>query len=1086
MRWPIAQTKLGPPHSQAELIARPRLGELLDELGNLRLFLVIAPAGYGKTSLLATWAARTSMKVCWYSIAGPMPDPLLFYGYVIAALQSQLDGFGTESAATLDSLAVQQGTPENLVVTIVNELYDCAHTDFALIIDDYHLVDSSDDINWFVSQLVQYAPDTCHIVLSSRTLITLPDLDLLVARGHVAGIGYEDLAFNREEIQALVEQQFRTHLSSGEILELARVTEGWITGLLLSSQLQEQLSTSRLRTLKATNVDLYAYLARQVLDKQPGHVREFLLRTSLMQEFDANTCADLFRDDPWASGADWHTLVDWVRRNNLFVSEVGTQHIQLRYHSVFQAFLQQRLVREKPQEVGAIVRRLAAVDIDREQWDQVYQLYRLLGDAEAEAELISTYGLHMVRAGRGQLLVSWLEDLPPMVQTGYPYLMAAHGIGLLLTGEPAQGLDLIEQAEAKLRALDDPAMLARTLVHKAVALRLLGSYADSLACGGEVLRIAEAVEQPDRELREVVAHGLHAQGLAAYMMGDADTGIAQLQKAQAAYQLLEDRQNLATVSMDIGLAYLNAGEYRRASVLFERVLDQWRELNNVAGQANVLNNLGFLYYIRGDYTAAAGTLKQALWCAHRSGYRRIEAFALASLGEILEDIAMSAGAAELYQRALDLAQEVDERFLVLYIRLAQARMAWTAADWEGAFEHLRTAEKLTAGEHSIYEWSLYQLAMGRYYLAVGKPEPAVTILTGVTTYLKENGRTLDYAAAQILLAAAYSHQDVAAARHSLELALESLPDSEERHILALASKAVNKDLRHLQAQGDARGLCARLLREAEAFAASIPGMRRVVRQELADLLPATVITRPVVSIRAFGRPEVSVHGVPVRHSDWTTLAARDLFFCLLAHPEGLTKEEIGLLFWPDCATDQVKSRFKNTIYRLRSALPEDVIVLEDDVYRFNRSQDYEYDVELFLSKADAARGANDSTVQLRALEALVNLYRGVYLPQMDALWILSERERLRQIFVRSALDLARIYLVSDRASDALACCQRILIEDPSHEAAHDLAMQVHAALGDRSAVIRQYQLCCQVLKAEIDAEPSQTTVTLYKRLVGEL
>ena len=109
----------------------------------------------------------------------------------------------------------------------------------------------------------------------------------------------------------------------------------------------------------------------------------------------------------------------------------------------------------------------------------------------------------------------------------------------------------------------------------------------------------------------------------------------------------------------------------------------------------------------------------------------------------------------------------------------------------------------------------------------------------------------------------------------------------------------------------------------------------------------------------------------IGNADWVTLQARDMFFCLIAHPRGLTKEEIGLLLWPDCSTSQLKTRFKNTIHRMRNALPEETITFADDIYRFNRQSDYTYDVEEFLRRVEEAKKASDIAVKLQALQGCV-------------------------------------------------------------------------------------------------------------------
>ena len=158
-----------------------------------RLYLVIAPAGYGKTTLLVDWARQTPMRVCWYQLATMDQNSHQFYAHFIAALQSQFASFGSDSMAALNSLIAGQGSTVQFLTTIVNDLYDHVPEEFALILDDYQLVDKEEEITYFVSQFVQHAPNTWHVMLSSRTLTSLPDLDLLVARGHVRDWGTKNL-----------------------------------------------------------------------------------------------------------------------------------------------------------------------------------------------------------------------------------------------------------------------------------------------------------------------------------------------------------------------------------------------------------------------------------------------------------------------------------------------------------------------------------------------------------------------------------------------------------------------------------------------------------------------------------------------------------------------------------------------------------------------------------------------------------------------------------------------------------------------------------------------------------------------------
>jgi two-component SAPR family response regulator len=179
----------------------------------------------------------------------------------------------------------------------------------------------------------------------------------------------------------------------------------------------------------------------------------------------------------------------------------------------------------------------------------------------------------------------------------------------------------------------------------------------------------------------------------------------------------------------------------------------------------------------------------------------------------------------------------------------------------------------------------------------------------------------------------------------------------------------------------------------------------------------------------------------------------------------------------------LKLRFKNDLYRLRRALGSDVILFENELYSFNRSMDYEYDVENFEVLLERAEADPDPGQKIELLRAAVHLRDGPYLQDVDATWALAERERLEGLYLNLLRDLAGILHRQGRLAEALQVCQRALQADPCQEEFHRLAMELHAGRGDRPAVIRQYQSCREALRAELDVEPSPATEALYKRLV---
>ncbi len=283
-------------------------------------------------------------------------------------------------------------------------------------------------------------------------------------------------------------------------------------------------------------------------------------------------------------------------------------------------------------------------------------------------------------------------------------------------------------------------------------------------------------------------------------------------------------------------------------------------------------------------------------------------------------------------------------------------------------------------------------------------------------------------------------------------------------------------LAKLQANPDADPL----LQRAALVTQHLPLLRKRLRRKL----KTTPLQTSRLTIQTLGKPQVRVNGRVVTQSHWQSASVRDLFFFFLLSPRPLTKEEVGEAFWPDIDPDQLKLRFKNNLYRLRHALGREVILFENNVYFFNRHQDYEYDVEEFDSHISQARIAERIDDKIALLRLAVKLWHGTYLQGLDVGWAWPERRRLEQECLEALRQLAELQRLGGDQASALQACRRALEVDPTLEDFHRLAMRLYAERGDKLGVIWQYQSCRTALQAELDIVPSAETEALYQRLTA--
>jgi ATP/maltotriose-dependent transcriptional regulator MalT/DNA-binding SARP family transcriptional activator len=1078
MSSPLTRTSILLPKRRADTLSRKRLLDLLYDLLDQNLIIVTAPAGYGKTTLLVDMAHQLDMPVCWYTISALDRDPRRFITQFIAALSHIFSKFGRQSSAVLHGASAVLDWNQ-IVTTITNEIYESIQEHFVLVLDDFHFTDGSEQVSNFISLFAQQVDENCHLVIASRTLPIFPDISLMVARNQVGGLDFKSLAFRAYEIRALIKQNYNLAIPESEAETLELETEGWITGLLLSAHTMWHGMIDRIRLAHASGIGLYDYLAHQVLEQQEYSLREFLLRTSLLEEFDAELCSAVLEQGAYLKGRSWQDLINAALQSNLFIQPVSDDGQWVRYHHLFEEFLQEQMTHEYPDETDGILRRLATEYTERGEWEKAHQLYQRLEDIEATIKLIEQTGLALLRSGRQSILADWIDTLPRETLSTHPGLASLRGGAAVDMGEVAYGLALLCQAEEAFRAENDIPYLAYTLVQKANAQRLLGKYQSSLAAVDEALALTRQTET----LLSVRTSALRVKGLCLRRLGLPREARDCLKDARTYYKALGDSTGMAVIHSDLGMVFHASGAYQEAEQAYNCALAYWREVGNIAQQATALNNLGVLFHQMGRYTVAGAILEEAVVFSRRGGYTRMEAQALTSIGDLYSDLMTLQAALDAYVKAYDLAKPLGDKFLQYYIAVARAVLSILEGELQQAREFLESAYRIALASGSSYELGLYQLEAGRLALAEGLSAEALKYLEKSVLQFNDNEQLHESARAYLYLAIAH---DAASNRGGSVAALEHVfrltPSLQSQKSLLPSGRDAKKLLEKVRNEPKIGREASQFLKQVIQFESAIPVYRRSLRKSAS----AAPLTPPKLTIRALGKASVELDGETVATSDWQTQGARDLFFLILSRPLGLTKEAVGSILWPESPPARSRLNFKKTLYRLRRALFKGaVIFVEDDgIYQFNWAMDYNYDVETFREELVLAREASSSSNMVSAYRVAIDLYQGPYLPVVAGTWVHAEREALRQDYQEAILKVARLYSESQQYELALHYCRRALAGDPCLEEAHRLAMHAHAAMGNRAAIVRQFKLCRRDLREELDISPSPQTEQLYEALVS--
>ena len=647
-----------------------------------------------------------------------------------------------------------------------------------------------------------------------------------------------------------------------------------------------------------------------------------------------------------------------------------------------------------------------------------------------------------------------------------------------MLGDVERGSLPLNQAEETFRIAGDHNGLAHTLVRRAAAHRISGNYQASLVDSDEALSLTEGQDKPDL----VHAKAIRSKGLSLYWMGALDAAIEHLEKSLNVFLALNDEENTALLLTELGMAYRNAGTAMGGHC--PTMSAPWptgRKSKTWSGKPHFSTIWGYSITVKGDYDQASAHLEEALERARQSGYTRMEALALTGIGDLYVDLDALDAALDAYHQAEEIAQRTEDCFLLLYLHLAEIGLAVSKGELQQAHERLETAEKLVRRSNSLHQQGMWELAAGRLTLAEGEAEDALGHLDTAARCFEDGGQRVENAQSHVYLADVYhTVGDREEALSHLAHAFNSAPSPNGQHALVVAGRHTKSVLEAAKSDGALGTQALRLLQQIAEFEKKILLLRRRLRRRVSTV----PIDPPKLIIQAMGTMRVELGGKPVTEPAWRSRRlVRELFFLFLAHPGGLSKEAIGGILWPDGSPAQIKLRFKNAIFRLRRALGQEVILFQDNLYRFNQALDYEYDVEVFLRKIARGDAATDPTKKAAAYQEAVHLYKGSYLPEAEGTWVWAERERLCQEFLRATLMLAEHYIAFAEHENALDYCQCTLTEDSCLEAAHRLAMRAYAAMGNRAGVKRQFECCRLALKEEINAAPSRQTENLYQTLI---
>jgi len=991
------------PRLPRRLVERPRLLKRIHEgIGN-GLTVVVAPAGYGKTTLVAMFAAEVEFHPVWLSLDSSAGAPEVLAQQLGIAFAGNRE-FEPPAVATKFSdlqayvhAAARRATSESclpllLVVDNVEELAD-AREACALLV-------------WLLDVL----PEGSEVILSGREIPFIPAINARMATGDVVVLEGADLAFDDEETaKALAAAE-----SAEGVSAVRERTAGWPVAVMASVMGGTVASTG------AGTAAFDLYLETEVWDGLPDSLQDVLRPLALAPTIDRAVVELDF------SPAAWRKLTAWMGTRDFLCEYLSPTEFRL--NPMLRQFIAAEFQRQDPEAYDAAVEHLIEAMIAAGDVAEAIEFARSSASERDLANLLEAQSAPLIVQGSFTLLWRAFECVSTTTLGRRPLLRSLFARLNAHMGLPEEA---IRRADAILR---DPgqggAVRAHCLLARLRALRLMGRMEDATAC-------AEQLKNLDCSFDPVL------QCEVTYQIAEFELSVTR--NFVNAARLLSDAIRMSELAgaetlgllarSTLGQTLAMRGDAPAAVTVLTRAAQGWRGLGRSSNLGWVLNNLGMSHLQAGDFASAATVLQEAVQEGLDCGNQRNVAYATASLGDAELALGRFQKAREHYEEAIRICatDALDETLAALSIAGLSAAFLGLG-DLQQADFFSRRALLVALTSANDYEVAYCKLQQASCELAAGNNVAA----------LSEAGDAAQrFEAMDVPPSLAMAHYRIAMAHFRANRRAEA-QEAIARSAAALREPWMAGALVPLMRENPmfaqwaaSRGSGGRIFRdllERQTFG--------VLATEEEEAQPAEDRGRlPRVVARSLGPVTVTVGGREVSDEQWASVRAKEMFFLLLSRRGGVRKEEAVELLYPELPREKCNSAFHSNLYRIRHAVYQDSVVKRDGTYLLNPEGQFEWDVEQFTEALETGRRSpSGSRERAVAFQQAIERYGGPFAEVFHSEWAEVTRERLEREAHESLAMLAAYFAGREDFESAALCMERVLRANRyNEEAAYQLA-----------------------------------------------
>ena len=1096
-RITILNSKLLAPRL-SHAIDRRRLFRALKTIGEKRLALVAAGAGYGKTTTVAQAVEKIGLKTVWYSLDRLDIDFSTFMSYLCRGVQVQFPGICDIPFDFIAASAGAEKSRQALLIRFLSDLEKHIDEDMIIVLDDFHLVQDSVEINRCVQFILERLPLSVHMVVIGRVAPDLP-VSRLRAMGQVCDVGEADLAFTESEIEQLFSEQFQIAVNRRIVRDLHGKTGGWATGLTLfywalRGKEIEQIETS-LNRFEGSDTFIFQYLEENIFEMQSPEIKDFMLKTSFLSCMAPETCDRLLGKDNSAK------LLLFLEENNLFTFPSDESRSSYFYHHLLRDFLQARARREFAGREIRKIRTDIAESMEKS-GDRYGALQHYLDATEytEAARLLESLEIELIVEGRFGFIRKCLQNMPDAFIESNPHILFLKAKLHSYSGRPQLAIDGLKAALRLYQKEHSKKNIAKCMAELGFHYYYTGDIrkADNLLkgllkeqAGGVIVSV------------EVLTFLI----LFASILGDIDEADRYYRLGERTTAGLGERERLLSqASMDLAYSYrqYSVGDFEKAQELNFRILDIAERWNGDMFLPLTCFHISFTCYFLGQSEQGCEFAKQGIFIAEKIGVYDSQA---AWLHYVMALNCLGSGkvqdAARIGNESLKIFEAQGNRWGVASAHdLLHQACLQSRQSTDEARAHIMSGLQAIRGRDLPVTEAILKTGLAGILILEEKYAMALPVLEKTYKTLTVS----KYQTFRTCLLMARCHGKTGNEAEAVKTLSESLGIARTNkydHFLYREKHWIVPLLVRLYSENRSRDYLGKIFNSADtSFKEALLLLQKDKDPRIAETAETIVNHMPKappapLRVRLLGKFAVYRGNEKIASRSWKNSKALTIFKYLATNVDhGFIHKEILLeLLWPEEDAMKTGKRLNVALSALRKILepelkrgePSSYLIRQNDSYRLAFTDSGGTDVQRFERKLALARENERSRgwVSLGLFLEAEACFDGLFLeedPYDD--WCIETRERLNAKYLYALEKIVDFYEHEKNYQECIQYAEKYLRIDKYSEKMYAKSMLFHFMAQNMSGVIKTFEKCKRHIMETLQCPLSEQTIQLYDRLIS--